>query len=1360
MLNQRLTIIMMVLLCLTLSAAMAPNPSLRYEKQDTWAETMLVARASWLSEQAEVTFKPFISEVLRGGDAPVRVEMDLRGVDTLRLIATIGPDTYSYDQAIWGNATLTDAAGKTVRLSALKPKSVSVGYGKLESDHNHTGAALRVAGQSFEHGLWAHAPSELVYELNDAYVRFEAWVGIDAGAGKNGSAVFKVLNAKVSLEMLWERIKADFPLQCAYFTQDTQNNPLIWFSRDTSLKAEQRLLKTAFDALGARRKDLQRNYAQLQKNSPAAQDLAWLRLYDAVAEERELTRRLAQELDQVNLPALRLAIEDLMHAFPEQYARGAGYLKELGTTAEDWESLKVAVLEGDNDAAQRAGKVLAIRREALLANPLIDFNRLLAVRRNEKAPSLGLPCNWQGNCSLPKGRYDNDIILLEMEPYGAITSLYKPHENDFLGDVDLHFDADKFIFSMAGSHGLSQIWELAFTEDPLATDLPAYALRQVTLGKDGDVDNYDACYLPDGRIIYASTACYTGIPCVFGGDSVANLCIMDADGANIRQLCFDQDHNWCPTVMPNGRVLYQRWEYTDTPHSNTRLLFSMNPDGTSQMEYYGSNSYWPNSFFYARPVPNHPTKVVGIATGHHGVRRMGEMVILDPALSRREAKGAVQRISDHGEKVEAIYRDQLVDDSWPKFLHPYPLSEKYFLVSAKLNKDANWGIYLVDIFDNMLLIKETPGYVLFEPVPLRKTPKPPVIPDRVNLAKKEAGIYLEDIYQGEGLRGVPRGTVKELRVYTYQYAYRKMGGLMGMVGMDGPWDVRRILGKVPVEEDGSAFFEVPANTPIAIQPLDEEGKAIQQMRSWFTAMPGEVLSCVGCHEQQNSSPPAKQSIAALRAPSKIQHWYGPPRGFSFAREVQPVLDAYCVDCHGEKRDKKTTPDLRGTKNITDWTSKISGRADPKNGGKFSVAYAELHRYVRRAGIESDYHILTPMEYHADTTELVQMLQNGHHAVELNAEAWDRLITWIDFNAPYHGSWTDMMGDDYVAHHADRCNTLRKEYAGIDLNYEIYPDLPVPTFNKSVSTVTANATVSPKLADWPFSEKSARERQAEQSHAHQVDLGDGMDLSLVKIPAGDFVMGGYNGHVEEKPRTAVSIDADYWISRFEISNAQYAQFDPEHDSRVETKHGYQFGVHGYPLNNPEQPVVRVSWEQAMAFCDWLSEKTGKTFTLPTEAQWEYACRAGSDTPFFFGDLDSNYSQYANVADKSLPEFVSDPYKVFAPLKDLNRYDDWIPRDDRYNDGAFLPADVTGYKPNAWGVHNMHGNVWEWTRSALQPYPYDAGDGRNARSDTGNKRVVRGGSWYDRPKRATASVRLGYQPWQRIFNVGFRVVCLDE
>ena len=314
--------------------------------------------------------------------------------------------------------------------------------------------------------------------------------------------------------------------------------------------------------------------------------------------------------------------------------------------------------------------------------------------------------------------------------------------------------------------------------------------------------------------------------------------------------------------------------------------------------YYGSNSFWPTAIFFARSVPNHPTKVVAVIGGHHDPPRQGELVIFDPARGRHEAIGAVQRMPGFGKKVEPVVLDGLVGGSWPRFLHPYPLSEKYFLVSCKPTKTSLWGVYLVDVFDNFVLLYEESGRATLEPFPLRKTQRQPVMPDMVQPDQKEATVLLADVYYGPGLQGVPRGTVKALRLISYEFTFHGFGGEPDRVGFDGPWDVKRILGTVPIETDGSTHFRVPANTPVAVQPLDAEGKALALMRSWFTAMPGEVVTCFGCHEPQNSAPPVQsRPMAVLRAPSKIKPWYGPSRGFSFVREVQPVLDAYCIQCH-------------------------------------------------------------------------------------------------------------------------------------------------------------------------------------------------------------------------------------------------------------------------------------------------------------------------------------------------------------------------------------------------------------------------------------------------------------------------------
>jgi hypothetical protein len=254
-----------------------------------------------------------------------------------------------------------------------------------------------------------------------------------------------------------------------------------------------------------------------------------------------------------------------------------------------------------------------------------------------------------------------------------------------------------------------------------------------------------------------------------------------------------------------------------------------------------------------------------------------------------------------------------------------------------------------------LLVSMPNSQTMFEPVPLRKTAKPPVIPDRVNLASPDATVYVSDVYAGPGLKGVPRGTIKQLRLFSFHYTYWGLDGHIP-VGIDGPWDAHRILGTVPVLEDGSAAFKIPANTPIAVQPLDAGGQTVQVMRSWMVAMPGETLSCVGCHESVNSGPLPKANLAMRRPPAEITPWRGPARGFAFGREVQPVPDKYCVGCHnGEEADR---PNLTGGLTLPPTGSDVKRQ--------FDASYVALHPYVRRPGPESDIRIQNGQEPPADT----------------------------------------------------------------------------------------------------------------------------------------------------------------------------------------------------------------------------------------------------------------------------------------------------------------------------------------------------------------------------------------------------------
>ncbi|TKG96666.1 formylglycine-generating enzyme family protein [Puteibacter caeruleilacunae] len=1039
-----------------------------------------------------------------------------------------------------------------------------------------------------------------------------------------------------------------------------------------------------------------------------------------------------ERLDAIDFEALELAIKDIKNTYPQKYSKADKYLSQLDAYKSSKKELINKISKGDENAFKQVVGIEAFQQEALLANPAIDFENILLIKRqklisNNKSSigqgpdPFGLASNFQSLSMINRDIWDNEIASYSLKE-GNMKTVLKPDDNRFIGLFDLHFDAEKMLFSLPTDKNQWQVFE---------SNADGSNIRQVSPTEES-VDNYDACYLPNEEIIFSSTRNMHGVPCVSGSSDVANLCRMDKDGGNIRMLCFDQDDNWHPTMLNNGKVMYTRWEYTDEPHYFTRVLMNMNPDGTNQKEYYGSSSYWPNSIFYTKAIPNHPTKVVGIVTGHHGTRRAGELVIFDPVKGRFETDGVIQKIPGRGQKVEATIADRLVDDVWPKFLTPYPINEKYFLVAMQKSPYDKFGIYLVDVFDNLVPLITDTDYAFFEPVPLKKTQRPPVIPDRVNLDSKEATIYISDIYEGRAMKHVPRGTVKSLRLFEPNYAVRKTGGHIN-IGIDGPWDAKKIMGTVPVYPDGSAHFTVPANTPIAVQPLDEKGQAVQVMRSWFTAMPGERLSCVGCHEDQNMIPPARFTEASRKKPSIIKEWYGPARGFSFKNEVQPVLDRYCAGCHTEG---KGIPDFSRKQADTHNIGNKKGKYD------FTPSYVNLHPYVRRAGNEGDYRVQNPYEYHANTSELVQKLRKGHHNVQMDAESWDRLITWIDLNVPDKGTWTERAPEveDYIK--------LREKYRKENANLTCTPEEPVidakpVAFIPPKPEPKSNA-VAPTVKGWPFNTAEAKAKQNKLSDVKTaLNLGNGVTIDLVQIPAGEFVMGNNDGDQDERPASKVAIDKPFYMSTTEITAKMYKQYKAEHDQGVVNYTSKDVRFRGHLMNIEQYPAVRISWDEAMKFCKWLSEKTGKKVTLPTEAQWEWACRAGSQTPFSYGDNKADFSQYANLADQALKSLASRS----SPT--------WHPRDDRFNDNAMITTNVGSYQPNAWGLYDMHGNAAEWTRSSFAAYPYKS----SVDATNGTKKTVRGGSWYDRPYRSTSSYRLGYNSYQRIHNVGFRIVIED-
>ncbi len=1049
----------------------------------------------------------------------------------------------------------------------------------------------------------------------------------------------------------------------------------------------------------------------------------------------------------------RRMISDLGRSFGRKYPNGREYLKRL-------DEIESRLQADPQDAAANAA-LAALIREASLANPLLDFDTLLVIRRKGEANRA---LNSYTSATIKLGGWDNEISRLSaLRGEVRAETLYRHPAQSVMKHMELHPSGERIMFSAAGSHGRWSVFDVGAKGE---------GVRELTPVDYNYVDWFDGCYLPEeGYIVACSTAGMQGLPCENGSRPMVNMYRVNIDTREVRQLTFEQDSDWHPRVLPSGQLLYLRWEYTDTPHYFTRILFSMNPDGTNQKEYWGSNSYFPTAFVWPRPVPGSASKVLGIVSGHHSKSETGRLMLIDPQLGRKyplrfrpddkvwgaentlinihpdvfpaAVTGCVQEMPGWGRDVVGNVYDNQGGGQKYTFGTPWPLSEKYFLVSLKgFPGTRGWVLALVDVFDNMTVVYQDPQYDIFEPMPFVATKKAPVIVDRTEPGKP-ATIFCSNVYYGPGLKDIPPGTVKSLRIFSYHYGFINSGGHES-VGLESSWDIKRILGTVPVEADGSFSFEAPANTPIAIQPLDADGAALALMRSWMTAMPGEALGCIGCHESQNDTAPVIKAAAAGRAPSKIEPWFGPARPFSYPAEIQPLLNRSCIGCHKEGGSAPFTLVNADAKGDGDWRKDRS--------------YLNLVAYVYRPGPESDYEIYNPMEWHASVSPLVQMLRKGHHGVRLDREAWERFYTWIDLNVPHRGMWKN---EEYE----QKRHELSLRYAGVSDNPENeYRRILAGLARSSDPPVIPVAPAAPapdtlKAGDFPLGPEAAKQLQGTAGEM-AIPLADGVALRLARIPAGEFVMGSQTGYPDEQPRAVVRIPRPFAMGITEVTCAQYALFDPQHDNRYLVEDGKDHAVPGYIANHPDMPVMRISWQEAAEFCRWLSRKSGRTVRLPTEAEWEWAARAGSDSQFFYGDRSADFSRWANLADASRRRtYVTWDGGSKIHLRRDYPADYLYPlRDDRFTDHWFIMDYVRQYPANPWGLHDMVGNVCEWTASDYASYPYRDDDGRNA-GDRGKRKVARGGSWSDRPVSAGSSVRFAYESYQRVYNVGFRVVVDD-
>jgi hypothetical protein len=597
---------------------------------------------------------------------------------------------------------------------------------------------------------------------------------------------------------------------------------------------------------------------------------------------------------------------------------------------------------------------------------------------------------------------------------GTVETLIHSPEG-VLRDPDVSYDSKKVLFA----------WKKSARNDDYhlyEMDLDSKDIRRLTFGE-GFAD-YEAAYLPNGNIVFNSTRCVQRVDC--HTTVVSNLFLCDKDGKYMRRISYDQVHTNYPTVLPDGRVIYTRWDYNDRGQLYPQPLFVMNPDGTAQTELYGNNSWYPTSILHARGIPG-TQKIVAILSGHH-CKQTGKPAVINPQVARNctlgqpvEECGIEFLIDVSGTQYERAFKKDNWGQEGDQYQYPYALSENEFLITAKLSGDSHYRIYYMEKLGKPILLASDPSISCNQPVPIRSRQRPPVIASRVDYTKTTGTFSMQNIYYGPGLKDVPDGTIKKLRVVELEFRaetiwdeHRNEGEAgHAMVHLpialeDGSWDIKRVLGDATVYEDGSAYFEVPARTPVYFQALDEKGYVVQTMRSWATLQPNEHFSCYGCHENKLESPrPITGSIAMSRGVEELAEFYGLPRGFSFLKEIQPILNRHCASCHNASHRKLDLTDQVFEKYSRDWT----------------VSYRNLFRYISIVGAQSVPTMLPPYYAGAHQSKLVQHLETKHTGISnskgevvLSAEEMDRIACWIDLLAPFAGDYTENLDKEATEHY--------------------------------------------------------------------------------------------------------------------------------------------------------------------------------------------------------------------------------------------------------------------------------------------------------------------------------------------------------
>jgi hypothetical protein len=702
--------------------------------------------------------------------------------------------------------------------------------------------------------------------------------------------------------------------------------------------------------------------------------------------------------ESVNAAALRLAVEETIIKYGPRYSKGPRYLKNLF----DLEVKQKAAENGTGAQKQEVSDALtALRSKIMMGHPLLNFDKLLFIKRP-----------WQGYGHTYSDQHSREVggnlcVLSPVSPDGTVSPLVPELEGGLFDRFDLSYDAKKVIFSYRRSNETFRIYEIDI--DPEAGKMVPGSLRQLTFGGEEEAkalrcqagggnrrfDDMDPCYLPNGKIMFASTRAQRIVFCSPGA-AVTTLHVMDPDGSNMRRLSESPVSETSPSVLPDGRVIYTRWEYVDKGLAHAQSLWSMHPDGSSVDHVYKNNTTWPAGMSSARAIPG-SRQIVTIGGNHH-FTAVGPVILVDPRISRSSPAAMTCITPETGYPPRYGYPAD--GNTFGSFMDPYPLSEDFFLVSHVLGVPPGqqrkpYALYLLDAWGNRAELLMDPDISCFLPMPLRPRRKPmdlAVVRPKIKPGDtaKMTSLFIQDVYKG--MTGIERGKVKYIRVMgALEWPWDEVG-ISWNLGVYDPHR-KKVYGIANVHEDGSAHFKVPADENLFFQALDENYMALQEMASFINMMPGEKRSCIGCHENRSMAPVHVSGRPMAMDPPVQDLVPQPgdtgPRMVDFTADIQPILDKHCISCHNGR-----SPD-----------SRLNLINAPK--GKYSRSYDNLvgsgficYRGGGKAGIQS----VPPLTHGSRASKLPVMLKKGHHTVKLSREEMIRLVTWIDANVPYYGTY--------------------------------------------------------------------------------------------------------------------------------------------------------------------------------------------------------------------------------------------------------------------------------------------------------------------------------------------------------------------